>query len=509
MTATSRSTAPGRQPSPPQRRSRIAQILACRSLAALAGDRSGASAIIIGLASMVLLGFTALGTEAGYWYFTHRDLQNAADSAAMSAAAALTNVTTPGTTDKTQATAEAKATAARYGFTDTQGGVAVAVNIPPAAGAYTSEANAVEVVITEPQTLFLTAAMSFGGTPLFAAPPTQKVRAVAHPKTNGNGCVVTLDKSAVIDLSLNGNTSVNLTGCDLYVNSNATNALSQVGSAAITARAAFIYGGDTGNGNITTQVGPNCTTAPCAPYFGTLPINDPYAGIAPPYTSPGSSCSNASPPTSTHVNTSTSGGVTTFTPDGTNMAVFCGGWDPSAGNTSNIFLNPGLYVVDGGIFGCNNCTISGSNVTIYLTGSGTTYAGMSFSGNGTAWLNINAPTAAFMAANNATKAIMGIAIFGDRNDPCPLVNGVRTCRVSSTFSANATPTINGVIYLPDQNSTFNGNGAAGSPVCAQFISYTITFHGNSGFANNCTDYSNNNTGTGVLNIGAIPAQLVE
>ena len=195
MTTTSRPTAPSRQPSPAERRGRIAPLAS--PLRTLAGDQSGATAIIIGLTSMVLLGFTALGTEAGYWYFTHRNLQNAADSAAMSAVAALENIANPDAAHKTAATAEARATAARYGFTDAQGGVSVAVNIPPTAGHYTTDPNAVEVVISEPQTLFLTAAIKVGGQPLFAANPTQRVRAVANPGTNGNGCVVTLDRSAV------------------------------------------------------------------------------------------------------------------------------------------------------------------------------------------------------------------------------------------------------------------------------------------------------------------------
>jgi len=490
MTATSRSTAPGRQPSAPQRRTRIAPSLTWRRLATLAGDTGGATAIIIGLTSMVLLGFTALGTETGYWYFTHRNLQNSADSAAMSAVAALQNIQNPDAAHKTQATAEAKATAGRYGFVDAQGGVAVAVNIPPTAGAYTAETNAVEVVITEPQALFLTAAIKFGGTPLFATNPTQKVRAVAHPGTNGNGCVVTLDKGAVVDLFTNGNTSLGLTGCDLYINSDAADALDQVGNATINARAVFVTGGSTaaGNASITTTAGT---------FTGTAPINDPYANIPPPYTSPGGSCSNANPPTATHVNISTSGSVTTYTPDGTNMAIFCGGWSPSG----TVFLNPGLYVVDGGTFGCNGCAITGDNVTIYLTGSGTNFATLSFSGNGTTYLNINAPTAAYMAANNATKAIEGLAIFGDRAAPTT---------TSSAFSGNATASINGVIYMPTQNVTFNGNGAAGSPTCSQIITFTLTFHGNSGFQNNCAIYSSPGIGTGgVVSIGAIPAQLVE
>ena len=485
MTATSRSTASDRQPLG----SRISRLRMCRVLATLADDVGGATATIIGLTSMVLLGFTALGTEASYWYFTHRNLQNAADSAAMSAVAALLNTQNPTATQKTQATSEAKATAARYGFTDTQNSVSVVVNIPPTTGAYTSDPNAVEVIITEPQKLFLTAAITVGGSPLFAANPAQKVRAVANPGTNGNGCVVTLDRNAVVDLFSNGNTVLNLTGCDLYVNSDAADALNQVGNAVINARAAYVTGGTSGTGNATinTTVGT---------FTGTAPINDPYAGIAPPYTSPGSSCSNASPASSTHVNVTTSGSVTTYTPDGTNMAIFCNGWSPSG----TLFLNPGLYVVDGGTFGCNNCTISGDNVTIYLTGSGTSYATMSFGGSSSTQLNINAPTDAFMQAHPSTKAIEGIAIFGDRNAPTTS---------ASAFSGQATATINGVIYMPTQNVTFNGNGAASSPTCSQIIAFTLTFHGNSGFQNNCAAYSNPGTGAGVLNIGAIPAQLVE
>ena len=455
----------------------------------LLGDRSGATAIIIGLTSMVLLAFAALGTEASYWYFYHRDLQNAADSAAMSAVAALENIQNPDLAHRTQAAAEAKATAARYGFVDAQGGVAVTVNIPPTAGAYTTDPNAVEVLVTKPQALFLTAALKFGGTPLFAANPAQKVRAVAHPGTNGNGCVVTLDRGTVSDLSSNGNTVLNLTGCDLYVNSNATTALDQVGNATINARAAFVTGGvsSTANASLYTTVGT---------FTGTAPINDPYANVPPPYTSPGSSCTNASPPTTFHVNISVSGGTTTYTPDGTNMAIFCGGWSPSG----TVVLSPGLYVVDGGTFGCNGCKISGDNVTIFLTGSGTNYATLSFSGTSSTQLNINAPTYAYVTSNPATKAIMGIAIYSDRNAPTTS---------NSAFSGQATATINGVIYMPTQNVTFNGNGSAASPTCSQIIAFTLVFHGNSGFQNDCAVYSNPATGQGVVSIGAIPAQLVE
>ena len=159
--------------------------------------------------------------------------------------------------------------------------------------------------------------------------------------------------------------------------------------------------------------------------------------------------------------------------------------------------------MDGGIFGCQNCSVTGSNVTIYLTGStGSTsnWACMSFSGNGVTALNINAPTDAYVTANPGTKVLEGIAIFDDRNSPTSLCN---------SFSGNATALVNGVIYMPTQSVTFNGTATGQIPICSQIIALTLVFHGNSAFQNSCATYQNPQTGTGVANIGAIPARLVE
>src|SRR5215471_17083250 len=86
--------------------------------ARLLRDQSGATAMIVGLSATMLVGFAGIGTEMGLWYFNHRNLQNAADSAAMSAEAAIYH-------KNPNYVAEAKATAARYGFTDGSNGVSV------------------------------------------------------------------------------------------------------------------------------------------------------------------------------------------------------------------------------------------------------------------------------------------------------------------------------------------------------------------------------------------------
>ena len=47
--------------------------------------------------------------------------------------------------------------------------------------------------------------------------------------------------------------------------------------------------------------------------------------------------------------------------------------------------------------------------------------------------------------------------------------------------------ITGAIYLPSQSVTFNGGNSTGGAICTQLIASLITFTGNSGFQNNCTD----------------------
>ena len=116
-------------------------------------DESGATAMIVGLSATMLVGFAGLGTEMGLWYFNHRNLQNAADSAAMSAEAAIYQ-------KSPNYVAEAKATAARYGFVDGSGGVSVTINKPPQSGPNAGNTDDIEVIISEPQVRLFTAMFS-------------------------------------------------------------------------------------------------------------------------------------------------------------------------------------------------------------------------------------------------------------------------------------------------------------------------------------------------------------
>jgi hypothetical protein len=472
---------------------RTALAKAPARLRTLLRDESGATAVIVGLSASMLVGFAGLGTEMGLWYFNHRNLQNAVDSAAMSAEAAIYQ-------GGGNYVAEAKGTAARYGFVDGTNNVSVTVNRPPKSGDFVGNADDVEVIINAPQTRLFTAMFSKSAL-------TQTARSVAQIQTNGNGCVVTLDKGAVVDLFDNGNTQLNLVACDLYINSNANDALDQVGNADIQAHAAYIVGGvsDTAHAKLSTAAGT---------YTGVAPTADPYANVVAP-ASGNPSCTNGSGTVIT--------GTVTLSP-----GTFCGGINMQ-GN-ANVTLNPGTYVIDGGQFAASgNATISGTGVTIYLTGSGNNYAQAQITGNGT--VTLSPPTSGDTA---------GITIFQDRNAPSSgstpgsgdsssgggtiagsggsTSGGVTSGGTTGTtltvdptadqppdnqIGGNGALNISGVVYFPSQKVTWNGNAAAGGPKCSQIVALTLTFHGNSQFQTDCAGVP------GVVKIGAIPARLVE
>src|SRR5262249_16117814 len=84
----------------------------CRSLWS---DERGVVAVIVGLMATLVIAIVGLGIDAIDWYRTDRAMQNAADSAAIAAAANKTATYQD----------EAKAVAAQYGFVDGINGITV------------------------------------------------------------------------------------------------------------------------------------------------------------------------------------------------------------------------------------------------------------------------------------------------------------------------------------------------------------------------------------------------
>lgn len=370
-------------------------------------------AIITALLTPALVGFAGLGTETAYWYYRQRTLQGAADVTAFGSTLALR-------AGKTQAVIAnaASAEAVKNGWRAAGG--AIVVNTPPTSGTH-QNTNSVEVIITEVEPRYFTALFFADSVPV-------KVRAVGTFVANGTACMLGLDKTRNKAVQFWGNASAKFDNCNIISNSSASDSFAVGGSANVTTPCVSSVGGaSVSSGLHLTSCTSVTTKAP--------PAADPYASVPAP---PVESCN--------------SGALTNPLSPGT----YCGGLSFS----SNVTLNPGVYVISGGTLKINaGANVTGTGVMFYLTN------GAQLSLNGNATMNISAAT---------TGPYAGLLLFGDRT----------MAYASQTINGNASSLFTGAVYFPSQDIRLLGNfsGAGG---CMQVIAATIYYTGSSTFRTDC------------------------
>lgn len=411
-----------------------------------ATEKRGSVAIQIAIMLTVILGFVSLTTEVGFILLKKREMQSAADSAAVSGATAITR----GTPSNYQV--EAQAVASASGFVNGSSGATVTVSSPPADGTYAGVSGAVEVVISQPQTVTLMSL--FGQSSIDVG-----ARGVATVGS-GTGCALQLNSSASVGVSVSNGATLNLTQCGLGSDSTSSTAVSVSGGATVNAQAVTVVGGASlSNGGVINPSSALKTAQPA--------ISDPYASVAVPTYS---GCSNG-----TGKSYGYSASVQTLNP-----GVWCSG--VSFGNGAQISLNPGVYIVNQGSFDVGGgVTMTGTGVTIVLTSSsGSNYATVTIA-NG-ANVTLSAPT---------SGATAGLVFFGDRNAPSSNTN---------TLAGGSTLNLTGVIYFPSQLVAFS-NGTSNPSGCTELIAGLMQFTGGVTFGNNCS--------TGVLPLNGGTSLLVE
>lgn len=384
-------------------------------------DTSGAVALIVALALPVLGGFGMLGLDAGTWYNERRNLQTSADAAAIAGAWHVAygenNVTL------TQA---ATTDAVANGYDASTG--TITVSSPPTAGPGAGDVRAVRVVLTHPAELFF--ANMIKGSAFSIT-----TRATATTVIGNQYCILGLnDQTSGISVDMSGSGTLSM-DCGIMSNSPNPSGSTEIGGSAIAdvTEIAMV-------GNIST-VGNGFTFGDDTKILeGMRPVEDPYANVSTPAHS--ADCSTNGGPKA--------GGVTA---DGTPIYVWCGGFNPAAGSTTN--LNSGVHIVDGGDFRTNaNVTVNGTDVTFALI-NGATINNI----NGGAILNLSAPTSGDFS---------GVLFYGDRNEG--LDDNV----------INGGPLINlqGALYFPSQELVISGN-VAGSSGCIQMVAWEVALTGNS------------------------------
>jgi hypothetical protein len=414
-------------------------------------SRRGSIAIMAALSLTALLGFSALGTEIVYVTYKQRQIQSTATSAALAGATALM------TGHPANLAVESRAVATMAGFTNGTGGVTVAVNHPPLAGSYVGNTNAVEVVISQPQTLPLSSLFYAGAWGVTA-------RAVATQGNSASDCVLALDTGTITAAAVGNGAQVNLNQCGMAVDANGPSALTVTGGAVLTAQSVTVSGADAVNNGGSIVAANGVKT-------GQAAVANPYADAVVPTAS---GCKYGALPNSP-LTLAYSASTQTLNADG----VYCGGL--VMGNAANVVMNPGVYIINGGTFSVQGgVTLSGTGVTIVLTGSGSNWATVSIANGST--VNLSAPTNT------------GLVFLQDPSAPTSL-------NLNSSFQGGASETLTGALYFPSQTVTY-ANGTSTAAVCTQLVAWQVVFQGGASFNSTCAN-------TGVGTIGASPSQLVE
>jgi hypothetical protein len=255
------------------------------------------------------------------------------------------------------------------------------------------------------------------------------------PSTGGYYCVMALNGSAEAALQLTGNASIKITApkCVIQVNSNNSRAVEMNGNTWIKSVENCFVGGISTVGNSTIAPAPDATCKP---------IPDPFASYPKPAVG---GCD--------YTNYQLSGNKTVTLQPG----VYCGGMNFSGPVT--VTFAPGLFVIKDGIISESGGTFTGNGVSLFLTG-----LGASIQLSGQADWHIVAPT---------SGPLPGFAIFLEPSGPSGLAG------TTSSLSGQAELYFEGIVYLPKQEVTVNGNASVVAPSpYTSYIGDTLRFVGN-------------------------------
>lgn len=411
----------------------------------------GSTLIMITLALTTLMGLLGLVVDVGWAYFRKQAAQAAADAAVLSAAAASTQSATsftcglngiacqdptscgtdipnPPTTNLQVGCLYAK----QNGFSASTGQTVLisaktTSSAPGAPGVQVPYWISVSISEKNAQTfsrIFGNTFMNVGATAtatVFPAP---------------GDCIYALSGTGV-GLSQNGNTAVS-TQCGVYIDSTSSGALTiDGGNANLTVTGADVdivgsyYAQNGGSVSPTPKTGVGAASDP----LQFMPT--PTAGT----------CSS---------------GVTLTSHQSQTISQGCYSSLVSAGGQSSLTLNPGTYIFQGGLNVGGQASLSGSGVTLYVSGGS-----VSIAGGGA--VSLSAPI---------SGAYLGVTIFQDKSNTNAL-----------SLVGGTNQVISGAVYAPKANINYTG-GATGTSLSTLIIGNTISFVGNSNItAASKTSYS--------------------
>ena len=406
-------------------------------------DKRGNALVVATAFLPVLMGSAGLASDTIQWALWKRELQRAADSAAI--AGVYDRVANDGQTGQVGA-----AVSKDLGFNQ-QTGMALLASYPKVTfpGDDANGTNQVKVELAVKKKL------AFSGMFMTSVPEIHAIATAAAVQSAMEVCMMGLEKRATKSgIIIAGSAGVS-SDCSLFSNSPSTNqSIDKNGNPFVGAPAMGAVGA--------IQKSDTWDVSSYYPY--SPEIDDPFENLNP---SPsdmkcgGKSQGNKWVESALTENTDLNSEVDA---NGNKANCFT---SLSVGSGKTLTLPAGTYYINGGdafVQGALSC----SGCTIVLTNkSGATTATIgTFKVNASATVNMSAPT---------TGTYAGIAIFQDRrakdsNSANNLING------------NSSSVINGTIYFPNQELIYNGTGNTVA-VCTMFIAKRLIFSGNSGTTN--------------------------
>ena len=395
-------------------------------------DRRGNALILAGAALPLVIGSAGLASDTIQWALWKRQLQKAADSAAIAAVYA-------------KVASQDVSTAVNYDIDSGNNFVRVGnpvtgkkyelLNAPvigyPAGTDDYNNAVSVQLQLKKPlgfSSLFLSSA------------PVITANATAAGVETGEYCAQAQINTATTGITAGGNTTVDLK-CGMITNSTSMDAAVAFGSSSVTASPVAAVGGLDKTDNWATGT----TLLPF-----TMAQPDPFADIDPPAIPTG--CNNwADNPSDNQTYPAT---APTSPVCMKNLTI-----------KGTVTFQPGTYIItgdmkvnSGAVVNCTGCTFILTNSTPADTGT--------VDINGGATLNLSAPD---------SGTYKGILFYSNRGADSTDINKI---------NGNSSSVFKGAFYFPHQQVEFTGNSGV-TFECIKLVSWQLTFMGNSSIKNNC------------------------
>ena len=429
----------------------------------------GQALVVIALSAIALFAFVGLAIDGAFKLSDRRHAQNAADTAALAAALAKVNALMDASKSQTPTTCPAvtlpysdvctallfagKDRASTNGYNNDVSTNTVEVYSPPISGYYSTVSNKdeyVQVIITSHVKTSIMRVLGITQT-------DNKVSAVAYAKKGGtiaNGAMIvsydpnpncSVGGTGGYSVTVTGNSTVNLNGGGIFVNSQATCGFTIPNCADLN-----IYSGTINTAGASNINSTGCTfDPPFTPNYNQAPVvipDDVYWPDVPPECNIAATAYNLPVGSDTwHI---TPGYYTNFPQSSINGDI--------VGNKKDIVMDPGVYCVGKNIQWSGNTfnSLDGSSgVTIYMK------KGFDFS------LSINSPITLKAPTSGDYQGYLVIQ-EGDPSD-------IGSCIING----GAYLSIDGLIYAPYCDITVNGKAGETAPINAQLVGWDLKING--------------------------------